>query len=234
MNTPLNKRFWKEVSVVRKDDGFAVFLDNRPLKTPTKAPLLAPTEALAEAIADEWRAVEEKIDPRTMHLTRCANATIDKVRNEHGAVAAMLAEYGATDLLCYRAESPESLAKRQQEAWDPLLEWLENTHGVVLNVTSGVMHIAQPEEGQEKLRRIVRDFDPWRMTALHDLVTISGSLVLALATVEGHLTPSASWELSRIDDKWQEEQWGTDDEARAAAEVKFQDYCKAARLLDLL
>ena len=234
MNTPLNKRFWTEVSVAREDDGFAVLLDGRPLKTPAKAALLAPNEALAQAIAEEWQAVEEKIDPRKMHLTRCANATIDKVFNEHASVAAMLAEYGATDLLCYRAESPATLAQRQQDAWDPLLEWLEKTHGVELKTTAGVMHIPQSEAGQAKLRELVLAFDPWRMTALHDLVTISGSLVLALAVAERYLSPPEAWKIAQIDEAWQEEQWGVDDESRAAAELKYGDFLKAARLLDLL
>ncbi len=233
-NTPLNKRFWKTVATRPEQDGFAILLDDRPLKTPLKAPLLAPTQALAEGIAAEWDAVEDKIDPRRMHLTRCANATIDKVMRERDSVARMLAEYGGTDLLCYRAESPEGLVKRQAAAWDPLLQWMREVHGVELHPVSGIMYVAQPEEGQKKLLEKVQTFAPWELTAFHDLVTISGSLVLALAVVEGFLTPEEAWEASRVDEKWQEELWGVDDEAAEAAALKKADFLKAARLLDLL
>ncbi|MHA1127927.1 MAG: ATP12 family chaperone protein, partial [Alphaproteobacteria bacterium] len=188
MNTPLQKRFWKDVSIRPEASGFGVFLDDRQLKTPLKSSLLAPTKAVAEGIAAEWAAVEDKIDPSKMHLTRCANATIDKVVQEHAAVAAMLSEYGSTDLLCYRAGSPEELVARQAAAWDPMLAWIAQAHGVELLQIIGVMHQKQPPEGQAKLQAMTLAFDPWRMTALHDLVTISGSLILGLAVATRYMS----------------------------------------------
>lgn len=234
MSSSLQKRFWKDVSVRPEAAGFGIYLDDKQLKTPLKSSLLAPTAAVAEGIATEWAAVEEKIDPLQMHLTRCANATLDKVVVEHGAVAEMLSEYGATDLLCYRADGPNELIERQASAWDPLLEWIAQEHGVSLKATSGVMHIPQPAEGQAKLREMVFSHDPWRLTALHDLVTISGSLVLGLAVAKRHLGADDVWLLSRVDEVWQEEQWGVDDAASAAAEIKRSDFLKAAKLMDLL
>lgn len=233
-NTPLNKRFWKTVDIRPEPEGFAILLDERPLKTPSKAPLLVPTKPLAEALAAEWAAVEGEIDPRQMHLTRCANATIDKVVREHASVAEMLAEYGATDLLCYRADAPAGLVERQDAAWNPVLAWLEKALGISLVTTTGIMFVQQAESGQRKLLEHVKSFDPWQLTAFHDLVTISGSLVLALAVTEQHLSPEEIWELSRVDDIWQQEQWGIDDEAVKVAALKRADYLKAARLLDLL
>lgn len=234
MNTSLQKRFWKEVSVRREAAGYGVYLDDKQLKTPLKASLLAPTKAVADGIAAEWAAVEEKINPLGMHLTRCANATLDKVVVEHGAVAGMLAEYGTTDLLCYRAEGPIELIARQAKAWDPLLNWIAEEHNVHLIATTGIMHVPQPVESQERLREMTFDYDPWRLTALHDLVTISGSLVLGLAVATKHLSAEAVWPLSRIDETWQEEQWGVDEAASAAAQIKQSDFMKAAKLLELL
>ncbi|MCK4861377.1 MAG: ATPase [Rhodobacteraceae bacterium] len=234
MNTALQKRFWKTVSVRPEAAGYGIFLDDKQLKTPLKASMLAPTMSVAEGIAAEWDAVEDKINPLEMHLTRCANATIDKVVVDHGAVAGMLAEYGATDLLCYRADGPKELVDRQAKAWDPLLEWMSDNYGVSLVATVGIMHVAQSSVGQDKLHALVSSYDPWRLTALHDLVTISGSLVLALAVASKHLDAEAVWTLSRIDETWQEEQWGVDDAASAAAEIKRSDFVKAAKLMDLL
>jgi len=234
MNVPLQKRFWKQVSVRPETSGYGIYLDERQLKTPLKSSLLAPTKAVAEGIAAEWDAVEDKINPLDMHLTRCANATIDKVVVEHDAVAAMLAEYGGTDLLCYRAESPSELVDRQAAAWDPLLEWLAQEKGVQLVTTSGVMHLPQPAQSLARLLDMTLAFDPWRLTAFHDLVTISGSLVLAFAMTEGHKTPEEIWTLSRIDETWQEEQWGVDEDAAKGVAVKYVDFLKAARLFELL
>lgn len=234
MNTPLQKRFWKDVSVKREVAGYGIYLDSKQLKTPLHASLLAPTKAVAEGIAQEWDAVDKKIDPLQMHLTRCANATIDKVVVDQHAVASMLAEYGGTDLLCYRAEAPAELVQRQSRAWDPLLAWIADAHGVELTTTTGVMHVRQSLDSQARLATLTAAFDPWRLTALHDLVTISGSLVLGLSVANRHLSAEEVWDISRVDETWQEEQWGVDDEASKAAGVKRSDFLKAARLLDLL
>jgi len=230
MNTPLNKRYWKEVSVVKQDDGFAILLDTRPLKTPKKAPFLLPNESLALGVAAEWAAVSGKINPSVMHLTRCANATIDHVSKNAAAVADFLAEYGGTDLLCYRAEAPEKLVERQTAGWDPLLLWVKENHDVNLRVTVGIRHIAQPAKALEKMRALLGQFDPWRLTAMHDLVTICGSLVLALAITKGKISAQEAWNLSRIDENWQAEQWGEDDEAASAAARKCADLHKATDL----
>lgn len=234
MNTPLQKRFWKDVSIRPEAAGFGVFLDERQLKTPLKSSLLAPTNAVAEGIAAEWDAVEGKIDPSKMHLTRCANATIDKVVQEHAAVAAMLAEYGGTDLLCYRAEAPEGLVARQAAAWDPMLEWINVAHGVELKQVTGVMHQKQSTESQAKLHAMTIAHNPWRLTAFHDLVTISGSLVLGLAVTTRFMSAEQVWPLSRIDEDWQEEQWGVDEDAAKTVALKRGEFLDAARLLDLL
>ena len=139
------KRFWTSAEVAEAPGGFAVTLDGRQVKTPAKAPLVVPSRALAEAIAREWQAQDEKIDPATMPVTRGANAAIDKVRSQHAEVAALIADYGGTDLLCYRAEAPRELVARQSEHWDPLLDWAEAALGARLAVTQGVVPVAQPE-----------------------------------------------------------------------------------------
>lgn len=227
------KRFWKTVSVVPEGQGWGLRLDARVLQTPAKAPLIVPTAAMAEAIAEEWRAQEGEIRPALMPVSRAANSAIDKVTLQQAEVAAIIADYGMTDLLCYRATGPEVLVQRQAAAWDGLLDWVAKELGAPLLVTAGVMAVPQPASSIARLRAVVGGFDPFRLTALHDLVAISGSLVIGLATARGHLQPDAAWRAARIDEDWQAEQWGRDAEAAAEAAAKAAALAEAARFLQL-
>ncbi|MBY6068012.1 ATPase [Leisingera aquaemixtae] len=226
------KRFWKEVTVAETEDGFAVELDGRRVRTPAKAPLMVPTRGMAEAIAAEWDAQSESVDPKTMPCTRSANAAIDKVTHQHSEVAAMLAEYGDTDLLCYRADSPAELAARQAAEWDPLLDWAEAELGVRLQLRAGVLHQPQEAAALAALAEKVRAMTAFQLAAFHDLVGISGSLILGFAAAAGCRSAEEIWQLSRLDERWQEELWGVDEEAQAAAEVKRLEFLHAKRFYD--
>lgn len=226
------KRFWTEASVTQQDGLFSVLLDGRAVKTPAKAALAVPTQAVAQMIAQEWGAQLETVDPTTMPATRMANAAIDKVRPQHDEVADLLAEYGGTDLLCYRADSPRELADRQAAAWDPALDWARDTLGVSLNTGQGVMHISQPEQDLREMSTRVHALSDFQLAAFHDLVSLSGSLVLAFATAAGWRSPDEIWRLSILDDLWQKEQWGDDEEAAAQAELKRQAFVFAARFME--
>ena len=223
------KRFWTSTSVVESEKGFGVTLDERPVRTPAKAPLVVPTKSLAEAIAAEWDAQDKIINPLSMPFTRSANAAIDKVAVMRAEVIEELAGFGGTDLLCYRAEAPEELRRRQADAWDPWLTWSANALDAPLVAGKGVMHIEQPERSLERLANHVAEFDDFQLTGLHDLVALSGSLVLALAIARDRLAPARAWDLSRIDEDWQISQWGEDEEAAALAAQKFAAFEHAAR-----
>ncbi len=192
------KRFWTETAVAEAEGGFTVTLDGRALRTPAKAPLVVPTRALAEAIRDEWEAQEEKADPATMPLTRTANSAIDKVSAQHDEVAAMLAAYGETDLLCYRAEGPDALVARQEEGWNPLLDWAAEALGARLEPVSGIMPRDQDTAALARLKQRTHAFDAFELAAFHDLVALTGSLVLAFAVEQKHTTPETAWALSRM------------------------------------
>jgi chaperone required for assembly of F1-ATPase len=228
------KRFWKDVAVEAEGDGWAIRLDGRPVKTPARADLRVPTIALAEAIADEWRGVEDKIDPRAMPLTGLANAAIDRVAPDRQAFADGLARYAEADLACYRAEGPRELASRQERQWDALLGWARRRYDVDFATTCGLMHVAQPSATLEQLRHAVAALDAFRLAGLSPLVTIGGSLVAALAVEERAITPDEAWAAVSIDEQWQLEQWGADPEAGAALENRRRDFFAAARFLDLL
>jgi chaperone required for assembly of F1-ATPase len=227
------KRFWKEAKVVEADEGFGIALDTRPVRTPAKAPLIVPTRALAEAIAAEWDVQTHEVDPATMPVTKGANAAIDKVRVQRDEVIALLADYGDSDLLCYRAAGPESLVARQSEGWDPILDWAANALGARLFVGEGVMHVPQTERALGLLQAELARFDEFELAAVHDLISISGSLVLALAVTHGALGEDDAWRLSRIDEHWQIAQWGEDEEAAISEESKRQAFVAAARFYRL-
>jgi chaperone required for assembly of F1-ATPase len=230
------KRFWSHTRVVASSvpGAWEVALDEKPIRTPSRAPLAMPSHALAQAVAAEWAAQEERVDPLSMPLTRAANTAIDRVLPDPAAAREQVVAYGETDLLCYRAPEPEALREAQAEAWDPLLDWLAERHGARLVVAEGVMFSAQNAEAIERLRGAVAALDPWRLTALHELVTLSGSLVIGLAVVEGRLDAEAGWRASRIDEDWNESQWGRDAEAAAAAARREAAFHASAWLLALL
>jgi len=228
------RRFWTDVTVVPEQEGFAILLDHRPVRTPAKAPMILPNAPLAQEVASEWSAVEGEVRPAGMPMTRSANAAIDKVAHQFDEVADMIAAYGGCDLLCYRADAPEALCQRQAEAWDPLLDWAHHSFGARLSPVTGVMPVDQDAAALAPLRRAVHASTNFQLTALHDLVALTGSLVLGLAVAHGRLDPDTAWRISRIDEDWQIEQWGEDEEAQALAASKQADLLHAARLFDLV
>jgi chaperone required for assembly of F1-ATPase len=228
------KRFWKAVDVMREDDGWAVRLDRRAVRTPARAPLRVPSEGLAEAIAREWRDVGGDVDPRAMPLTGIANAAIDRVAPDKVAFAAGLARYAEADLACYRAEGPSKLVERQEQRWDALLAWARRRFDVDFVTTSGLLHVAQPPATVERLSHPVATLDAFQLAGLSPLVTIGGSLVAALAVIENAFTADDAWKAVSIDECWQLEQWGVDAEAEAALEKRKRDFMAAASFLKLL
>jgi chaperone required for assembly of F1-ATPase len=224
------KRFWKAASVVQARGGFAVELDGRGVKTPAKQALLLPTLAMAEAVAVEWDAQVDIINPNTMPVTKTANAAIDKVTVQHGEVADMLAAYGDSDLLCYRADAPEELVERQNEQWNPMLDWADEVMGARLLPRTGVMHSPQDPAATAVLSQRTHALSPFELAAFHDLVSLSGSLVLGFAAALNARPADALWKISRLDELWQEEQWGEDEDATSLALIKRAAFLHAVRM----
>jgi len=227
------KRFWQAAVAEPCEGGFTVRLDGRAVKTPAKAALVVPTLAMAQAIAAEWEAQQGVVRPETMPVTRAANSSIDKIRVQRDEVVGLLAAYGASDLLCYRAVGPEALIQRQAAGWDPLLDWAAEALGARLAVTRGVMPVAQDPAALERLAARVAGLGIFHLAGFHDLVAISGSLVLALAVTEGRLDEAEAWALSRIDETWQIEQWGADEEAEATEAARRVGFGEASRFYAL-
>ena len=227
------RRFWKTADIRPQAGGWEVVLDDRPLRTPGKLPLILPTEALARAIAAEWDAQTDVIDPHRMPLTRAANSAVEKVTPQFHDVTSMLGDYGDTDLLSYRAAEPEALTRMQAAGWDPLIDWAATELRAPLRITHGVIPVPQDPAVLLKLQAEIASLDPFALTALHDLVTLPGSLVLGLAVLRGRLDAETAWKLARIDEDFQADRWGRDDEADLAAQGRLEAMRNAERFYHL-
>lgn len=208
------RRFWTDVTVApHAECGWAVLLDGRTPKTPAKAPLTLPTEACARLVAEEWDAQGEVVEPASMPATRLASTAIDRVGQARDAVADEIAAYAGSDVVCYLADHPSGLVERQNREWAPWREWAERDLGVVLQPVAGIVHRPQAPEAIARVKAYALTMDDFRLTGLATAVPLLGSAVLALALERGALSGSTAFDLSRIDEAFQEEQWGVDAEA---------------------
>ena len=228
------KRFYEKAATATTEDGFAITLDEQAVRTPGGVPLTVPTEALADAVAGEWAAQEEKIDPHAMPLTRLACTAIDRVASHREAVIDHTAAYGATDLLCYRADQPQDLRARQDAAWQPLLDWAATTYGAPLRITGGIIPAEQPPSSLKALEEAVAAYGDLELTALSGATQACGSLIIALALTTGHLDAEGAFAISQLDERYQTETWGEDAEATARRTLLNADIKAAAQFLGLL
>ena len=228
------KRFYKEVSSGPADSGFGVRLDGKPIKTPAGQTLAVPSAALAEALAAEWEAQGETIVPSSMPLMQMVSTALDRMPQTRGQVQGYLAGFAASDMLCYRADSPVDLVGLQSVSWQPWLDWAALELDAPLAITAGVTPIVQEDSSLAALRRRVETYDDWVLTALQSLAPCLGSLVLSLAVVEGKLAADEAFELSRLEERFQNERWGQDHEAKTRNDGLRREVLAAARLLDLI
>ena len=228
------KRFYANAAAREGEGGHEILLDGRAVKTPARAALRVPTRGLADAIAEEWNSQGETIEPRAMPLTGLANVAIDRMGPERESFVAGLARYAESDLLCYRAEGPDALAARQAQHWAPLLEWARRRFDVDFEIVEGIVHRPQPAGTVDRLRRAVEARGPFELAGLSPLVTISGSLVIALALAERAIDLAAAWEAATVDEAWQSEKWGADAEAERTLAARRAEFAAAHRFLELL
>lgn len=234
MLKPGAKRFYADVTVRAQSDAFAIQLDGRQIKTPAGIVMLAPTRALADAIAAEWAGQGETLLPDTMSLTKSLNTALDRIAANRQAIVDDLAKYAGSDLLCYRADAPQELARRQAAAWDPWLAWAAERFGARLCSTDGVTHIDQEPEALRRLRTAIAAHDDFQLVALHAATTITGSAILGLAFAARALSADAAFAAAHVDETYQAELWGTDAEAEKARAARLADLKAAGRFLTLL
>jgi len=230
----MTKRFYKDAAAAEIDGGYCVQLDGKSVKTPQGSLLVMKSEALADAVAEEWNAQGDEINPKTMALTPLVGTAIDRVPGVRDDLIEGLLRYGDTDLLCYRATHPEDLTQRQAQMWQPLLDWAADELGARLTPTEGIVPISQSAEARAAFKAVLDDCDDWTLTALGELVGISGSLVLGLALVRGHINVSQALAVCHVDEDHQNETWGLDHEAKHRRENVAKDITAAYRFFELL
>lgn len=228
------KRFYKEAASAPVEGGFGVRLDGKAVKTPAGRTLAVPSAALAAAVAEEWAAQGETIAPSAMPLMQFVATALDRMPLTRGQVQGYLAGFGASDMLCYRADSPVDLVGLQSVSWQPWLDWAARELDAPLAITAGIVPIVQEETSLAALRRRVEGYDDWGLTALQSLAPCLGSLVLALAVLEGKIAAEEAFDLSRLEERFQNERWGQDHEAKVRSDGLRQEVLAAARLLELL
>jgi len=228
------KRFYKTAGVTETPAGFGVALDDKPVRTPAKHPLVVPTRALAEAIAEEWLAEGETVDPKRLPLTRLASIALDLVAPRREAVVAEIAKYAGTDLVCYRAEQPVELAERQHAAWQPLIDWATLRFDAPLRVTVSILPVAQSPATLKAFEAAAAAYDSHRLAALHMATAACGSLVVALALVEGRIDAETAFVSAELDESYEIERWGVDAEQAKRRSGLREDIALAAHFVALL
>lgn len=228
------KRAYRKVEIRPVESGYGIALDRHPIRTPAKRDLVVPSTALAAAIAAEWDAQQDELRPMTMPLTRLAATAIDRTAQQREQIVSETANYATTDLVCYRADHQPALAARQQAFWQPLIDWATLRFDAPLTVTAGVIPTGQAPTSLKAFATAVAEQDDFRLTALHMLTAACGSLVIALAVLEGRLDAETAFAASELDESFQIAAWGEDAEAAKRRHALAADIAAAARFLQLV
>ena len=228
------KRFYKSVSTSNESSGYWIRLDDKPIRSPGNEIIECTNKELATRLAEEWEKQDEFIDYITMPITRIMNVAVDSVSDNITAVIDKVCSYASSDMICYRANGPKKLVTRQQQYWDPILQWLQQSFGLVFEVTAGILPVEQPLDSIQKVKNLLQDYGSIQLAALHTVTTIGGSILLALALEKKAFEPEIIWQAINLDEDWNIEQWGQDAEALRTRKFKQQDFDAAALILNSL
>ncbi|MCR4282747.1 MAG: ATPase [Bauldia sp.] len=225
------RRFYRRAEEGSYEGGFAVFLDGKVARTPARKPLAVSDRRIAKALAAEWEAQGERLDFAAMALTRVANAAIDRVAGEMAAVRAEIVKYAGSDLICYRAEGPQSLVEAQAMAWDSLVVWAREVLGARLVLAAGIVHLRQDAAALAAIDRALAPLDPLRLAAVNTITTLTGSALIALAVLAGRLSVEDAWTAAHVDEVWQMKHWGRDGVALSQRSLRRREMDAAALIL---
>lgn len=232
------KRFYKDVAVALDTDtdadgaGYVVKLDGRLLKTPGKMALRFASENQAKLVAAEWQAQDEDILPGTMPCTRMMNVACEQTPSRRSELVKEFRAYTSTDLLCYRSRNPQDLAARQEQNWQPVLDYAAIQHGISLASTTSIKAVEQPEESLNNAADYATSKDDTALTLLLHFTASYGSAILALSVMERRLQVDTAFALSRLDEGFQNERWGADDEAVENNRLLLSELSLMAQLIE--
>ena len=229
------KRFYKEAAAYNLMGHWTVLLDMKPIVTPLKNKFILSSEALAKEVAEEWKAQTDELMTDTMPLTKLANTLIDKISNKHLRIAMSeeIIKYATSDLVCYFAERPEDLVALQKERWLPLTEWVHNEFEIEFKTVAGIQYIDQEGDSINKVRKIIKDMSPLAFAVMQNLTSITGSFVISLALIKGRINAEEAYLAAFVDDIYQLQKWGSDDEAERRLKAVKEDIIMSRHFYDI-
>src|SRR5215208_1674582 len=228
-----SRRFFRQAALTGSGP-FGIALDGRRLKTPAKRDFVVPSLALAEGIVAEWNGQGDRVDPDRMALTKLVNTAIDRVMGSEDKIIDDIIAFASTDLVCYRATEPEGLVQREGKAWDPVLDWAAEFYDAEFQTVEGVIHRMQDDAAMQAVRRYLAGLDVMRLCGIHNLTSMTGSALIATALNEGFLEPEDAWRAAHVDEDWQIERWGRDEEATQRRAKQEEEFRQTVRFQDLL
>lgn len=225
-----SRRFYTAVTVT---EDCAIALDGRIVKTPLKSKLVLPTRALADEVAAEWAAQGEKIDPATMVLTKLANTALDRVAPERPRIVGEILDYAGSDLVCYRADRPPALVTRQRAAWDPIVDWARVALDAPFVVTTGIVHVSQPNAALRAFEAALAVHNDFELSTFYSVMTMTGSALIPLMLARAALSPETAWTAAHVDEDYQIENWGEDEEAALRRVRRHGEFMTCCRFMAL-
>ncbi|KAJ4488034.1 hypothetical protein J3R30DRAFT_3279951 [Lentinula aciculospora] len=218
------KRFWKTVGMEDREEGIAITLDKRALKTPSGHTMLLPhnKRLVATLIATEWENQRIVLKPHALPMTSLASRAIDYFAEPESreVVRQSLLQYLDTDTICFYQEYPPPLVNQQETHWDPLFSWVEQISGAKIEKFTSILSNSQSEECKKKLSVIINDFNQWEMAALERAIHATKSFIIALALVKRRLNVDQASDAARVEVNSQIERWG---EVEDTHDVDFHD-----------
>lgn len=232
------KRVYTLASYHKTEDGYAVQLDGKTVKTPLGQPLAAPNKAVADAIVAEWAAQTDQIIPDSMPVTQMLTTALDRMRERNALTKAVL-KYLDTDLLCYRVKEPADLAKRQKEVWDRWLTWFDEHFESPLEVTYGIDALTQDADTHKQIWNYLEALDEYYFTVLQIVTSLSGSIVLGLAFLEHEAAPDDVFNAAELEEIYHSElaneaEHGADPVQERRQNTLRRELATARRFMELL
>ena len=228
------KKFWSAIKLKKKESKFGILLDKNLLKTPQEKDCLISNIRIAKKLLKEWSSIQDNINFHNMPVTQICFASLDRKRKEKIILLNKLTEYGMTDLLFYRDISGTELEKLQSKKWDKLLDWTQNEFNIDFKIVNGIMPVEQPKENYNTFFNELEKLDCISLTALSDIVTLSGSLILGLLLLKKKIISKQAWSLAKVDEEWQRSKWGTLPEQVEDDEYKKNKFFISCKLINLL
>lgn len=233
------KRFYRLVTSVQDGEGYLIHLDGKPVRTPSGRPLTAPNADLSAHVVQEWTAQGDSILPDTMPLTQILTTAQDREGEDRAAIEVSVLAYLDTDLLCYRTAAPDAIATRQSEEWNKWLQDFAEKSGVMLETTTNIVALKQPDAAHDFVRGVLTQADRWTFTAIQMVTAATGSLILALAFVAGRASPDDVFKASQVEELYRsalynEDFYGRDPHQEKAQTALMRDLNTLRLFLDTL